>query len=416
MPLSFLLALSVKNLFRYRRRNTFLLAAIAFAVGGVTVSNSLVRGWQADMLHNAVNNLTGHIKMQAPGFSDQPSMQRSFALQLPPQLPGPADQYLGWSARIKVPAVIMSARETRGVQLVGINPAREYISFYQDLTVDGEALSGSDDGRILIGAEMADSLETKLGRRLVLLVEGADGKSRELGVRVSGIFAGSGTTVERMFIFTGLSALQDLVMAPDEYGSSQVRSRVRPITELSILLADESLRLQVAEALTSAYPQLESQDWQSAEPAIAELYRLSDAVMFIWFLLMMSALAFGLVNTLIAAVMERVNELGLLRALGMSRPLVLLQVVIESCVVVTVGVLLGLLIGVVGIDLLSEGIDLSAFSEGIEAFGMGSRLVPLLRVDDLLMFGGMSVFVGLLASFFPALRAMRISPLAAMNR
>ena len=71
--LAMLFNLSLRNIVRYRRRNFFLFAAIAVAVGGTTLSNALIRGWQVDMLETAVSGLTGHIKLQAPGFADDPA-------------------------------------------------------------------------------------------------------------------------------------------------------------------------------------------------------------------------------------------------------------------------------------------------------------------------------------------------------
>ena len=65
---------------------------------------------------------------------------------------------------------------------------------------------------------------------------------------------------------------------------------------------------------------------------------------------------------------------------------------------------------------LGDGIDLSAFSESVEAFGMSTLLTPVLTLEDLLLFGGLSILVGLFASYFPARRALKISPLMAMNR
>ena len=141
-----------------------------------------------------------------------------------------------------------------------------------------------------------------------------------------------------------------------------------------------------------------------------------DATMVIWFILIMSALTFGLVNTLIATVMQRTQELGMLRALGMNKQLLLIQVVMECIGIMVVGVVVGLVLGVLLVFGLGEGIDLSAFSESVEAFGMSTFLKPVLTVADLLLFGWLSMLVGLFASFFPARRALKISPLMAMNR
>ena len=78
MPVKLILQLSARNLFRYPRRNGLLLLAIAFALAGATFTNALMRGWQYDMLDRAVENLVGHVKVQAEEYRDDPNMQHSF--------------------------------------------------------------------------------------------------------------------------------------------------------------------------------------------------------------------------------------------------------------------------------------------------------------------------------------------------
>ena len=404
--LTLLFNLSLRNIVRYRRRNFFLFAAIAVAVGGTTLSNSLIRGWQVDMLETAVSGLSGHIKMQAPGFADDPSLQRAFSAStnvvLDDQL-----SVAGIAKRINLPAVISSERETRGVAMIGIDPADEAISLYRDFEVSGETLAGPDDGRLLIGKALAETLQTKIGRRVVMIVEGADGKSRERGYRIAGVFDSPTNWPEEALVFTGLQALQDTLATV---------GLANPITELSVVLVSDEDRPSAAEKLRDQHPQLVVKDWRQMQPQIAEIVDVVDATMVIWFILIMSALTFGLVNTLIATVMQRTQELGMLRALGMNKQLLLIQVVMECVGIMVVGVIAGLILGVLLVFGLGEGIDLSAFSESVEAFGMSTFLKPVLTVEDLLLFGGLSMLVGLFASFFPARRALKISPLMAMNR
>ncbi len=404
--LTLLFHLSLRNIVRYRRRNFFLFAAIAVAVGGSTLSNSLIRGWQVDMLETAVSGLTGHIKIQAPGFADDPSARNAFSYSKPIVF-GEQTPILGFAQRINLPAVISSERETRGVALVGVDPAMEGISLYRDFEVEGDTLTGPEDGRLLIGKMLAETLQTKLGRRVVVIVEGADGKSRERGYRIAGVFEAPMEWSEKMLVFTGLTALQRTV-GTDDFAS--------PVTELSVVLQTDEDRVAARDELIAQYPKLEVKDWRQMQPQIAEIVDLVDAIMVIWFILIMSALTFGLVNTLIATVMQRTQELGLLRALGMNQRLLLIQVVMECVGIMVVGVIVGLLLGVAMVFGLGDGIDLAAFSESVEAFGMSTLLKPILTIEDLLLFGGLSVLVGLFASFFPARRALKISPLMAMNR
>jgi len=379
-----------------------LFAAIAVAVAGVSSMNTLIRGFQADMLDSAVSNLTGHLKVYAPGYRDDPSIERSFRLEDGFQPDIPADKLLGWAPRIRVPAVIMSERETRGVQLVGVNPEAESISFLADVPIDGEGLSATQDDRILVGAELARQLETKVGRRLVIITQGADGLNRERGFRIAGIYDAQGTGLEKIYVFTGLARLQQMLDSD-------------AITEISVRLKEEPQKASVKQLLIETFANMEVMDWQELEPQVAAMYLFADGAIYIWFILMMSALTFGLVNTLVATVMERVKELGMLRALGMRNRMVISQVVLESTIIMSVGVVVGLLGGYLIYLSMSDGIDLSSFSAGVEMVGMSTHLQPVLLVDDFVLVASMSLGLGFLASVYPAWRAVKIKPLDAMR-
>jgi len=169
-----ILKLGWRNLWRQRRRNVMLLAAIFVAVAAVVLTNALIRGMQYDMRDSAVRNLTGNMKVYAPGYRDDPSILQGFELEQGWQpAVAPAD-LLGWTQRVSVPAVVMSERETRGVSLVGVSPEDERTqSFLGTVAIDGEPLRDADDGRMLLGAELAVQLGTQVGRRVVVITQGA---------------------------------------------------------------------------------------------------------------------------------------------------------------------------------------------------------------------------------------------------
>ncbi len=156
--------------------------------------------------------------------------------------------------------------------------------------------------------------------------------------------------------------------------------------------------------------------WQQLEPQFAAMFAFADVAIFIWFLIMMGALIFGLVNTLVTAVMERTRELGMLRAVGMRPGAVVVQVVTESTLIMIVGIVSGLAVGALLIWWLSGGIDLSRWAAGAELAGMSTRLTPRLFPGDLVLVAGMSLVFGVLASLYPAWRAVKIEPLEALRR
>lgn len=404
MPLKLLAALSVRNLFRHKRRNLMLLMAITVAVAGVVVTNGLIRGMQLDMREAAVANLTGHIKVLAPGYLDDPNIEKSFELAPGWQPDVPAEELAGWAARIRIPAVIMSERETRGVQFVGVDPAQENISFLGDVAIVGEGLDSAEDGRVLIGVELARQLETEVGRRLVLITQGLDGRNREAGFRIVGLYDAEGTSLEKQFVFTGVKALQRMVEAP-------------VVTEVSIKLADELKEGEVKNSLSGFFSTLEVMDWQELEPQAAAMFVYVDSAILIWFMVIMGALIFGLVNTLITAVMERIKEFGMLRAVGMKSSAVIIQVVLESTIIMLAGVAVGVLVGwLLATQWLGDGIDLTQWAQGIEMAGIRSVLTPHVMIEDIILVTVLSLVFGVLAALYPAWRAVKIKPLEALRR
>ena len=398
-----LVQLSWRNLWRHKRRNGILLAAICFAVAGVILLNSMIRGLQADMAEAAINNLNGHIKVLAPGYLDDPNIDKSFELarEWRPDLTD--DMIVGWTSRVRVPAVIMSERETRGVQFVGVDPAREGISFFGSSRIEGETLSSADDRRVIIGKALAEQLETKLGRRIVLITQGADGLNREAGYRIAGVFDAEGTGLEKTFVFTGVETVQGMLDA-------------NVVTEVSVRLTQERHSPTVFQRMANVFTGLDVLTWQELEPQAAAYFVFADSAIFIWFLIVMGALAFGLVNTLATAVMERIRELGMLRALGMRPRAVVAQVVVESMLIMSAGIAVGVAIGYLLFLSIADGINLTAFAEGMEAFNMPSLWTPVLLAEDIWLVVAMSLVLGIVASVYPARRAVKVNPLDAMRR
>jgi ABC-type lipoprotein release transport system permease subunit len=404
MRLALLVQLSWRNIWRYRRRNSMMLMAILIAVSMIVLANALIRGWQVGMVDSVVGNLTGHVKVMTSDYRVEPSIQHGFVppAQWQPQIS--SENLLGWTARVVVPGVIVSERDTRGVQLVGINPGEELpISFLGSAQIEGDMLDGVDDARILLGKALAEQLRTRLGRRVVLMSQGGDGRNREAGFRIAGLYDSEGIAAEKMIVFLGRESLQAML------GSDNV-------TEISLRLRDDELDQSVRDGMQFEFKLLQASTWDELEPQAAALFKYADVAILVWFGIMMTALAFGLVNTLVTAVMERVKELGMLRALGMRAGMVVTHVVIECLLIVVIGVLMGLLLGIIFVYRLRDGIDLGEWAAGIEAFHVQTLLVPHLVLGDLLMVLGLSLLFGLLASVYPAWRAVRVSPLDAMRR
>ncbi|MEJ2131246.1 MAG: FtsX-like permease family protein [Gammaproteobacteria bacterium] len=406
MKLGLLIQLGWRNLWRHRRRNGMLCLAVAVGVGSLVFIDAMLRGWQGDMVEDVIKNLTGNIKVHARGYRDDPSVD--YAFELPPGLAAmlDGDSEARWTERVMIPAVIMSERETRGVSLVGVAPGEEAnLSFLGDVAIEGEGLKSEDDTRIVIGVELARQLETRPGKRVVMMTQGADNTTREAGMRVAGVYDAEGTGLEKIFAFTGRAALQALL---DTDGVTEVSVRVPA--------GDEGTEQKLLREIEGALPDYDVADWKTLQPQAAAMTEYADMGVWIWYAIMLIALAFGLMNTLINAVLERVRELGLLHALGMRGGGIVMQVMIESLLIVGTGMIVGVLLGLALVEIFADGIDLTQWAEGMEFFSIRAVLVPSLQVADIVTICVLVMALGFVGSLYPAWRAVRLDPLDAMHR
>ena len=163
--------LAWRNLWRNHRRTLIMLAAIVVGVWAMIFMTALMRGMVDDMVKDGVSGLPGHVQIHHPDYRDDPTISNVIA--------PPGDELLevldrpevvAWATRVRVPAVISSECDTRGVTLVGIEPERERnISFVADDIVEGRFLESRDDRGLVVGRKLVEKLETGLGKRVVIM-------------------------------------------------------------------------------------------------------------------------------------------------------------------------------------------------------------------------------------------------------
>jgi len=156
--------------------------------------------------------------------------------------------------------------------------------------------------------------------------------------------------------------------------------------------------------------------WMDVDTYLGTMLGMMDGFLLIWVIVIFLALSFGLVNTLVMAVFERIREIGLMLALGMKPGMILGQIIIESMMLLAVGLLIGDLLAWATIKPLEGGIDISIVAKGMEMFGASSVLYPNLDVDDVILSNVVVMILGFLASLSPAWRASRYEPVEAITK
>lgn len=403
--------LSWRNIWRNPKRTLIILTAVVIGAWTMLAFSALSRGFMASTLSTALNNLTGHIQIQAPQFRDDPSVENrvenpgSIAETLQNILPREAR----WTFRIQVGGAVSNARNTKGITIVGIDPEKEPgISFYGEQLSAGKLLKQGDKRGIIIGHALAKEFETKPGRKLVLMTQGADGETSSAAYKIRGIFRAELEATEKQFLFITLPAAQKLIGVGEAITNVCIKL---PDTDTLDMTATDNIITSISAALPKNVAVLA---WPDLLPLLKGYLDIFDSFMLLWYVVGFVAMAFGLVNTMIMAVLERTREFGLLKALGMKPVRIITNVLLECLILLVLGLFAGNLLGVATVTALSKGIDLSFLAQGSEFFGMGTLVIPFLEAKDILSVNTIILSLGLLVCLYPAVKAGRITPVDAM--
>jgi len=286
------------------------------------------------------------------------------------------------------PADALRGDARRQVALMGIE-LREYVRIVPlpQYLVSGELRLGV--GEALVGLELARDLGLGTGDRLRL--QGRDGRAES--VRVAGIFSAGVRELDQRWVFVPRRSAQTLLAL--EGGVTHI-----PLTVTDIFAASD------VAAEIGARHDVEAESWMQANRQLMTGLRSQSASSSIIRFFVLVSVAFGIASVLAVSVAQKQREIGILRAMGTSRALVLRVFLIQGGLLGIAGSLLGALAGA-GLAMLFQGFAVNAD---------GSPVFPIVITPSLFATAVLTATVtGLVAAALPARQAARLDPVEAIR-
>jgi ABC-type lipoprotein release transport system permease subunit len=154
--------------------------------------------------------------------------------------------------------------------------------------------------------------------------------------------------------------------------------------------------------------------WQTAAGIVGNFIAFARAVLYFAILIIFTIALVIINNALVMATLERVREIGTLRAIGAQRRFILSMLVVEAVVIGLVFGGVGALVGAVIVKVIAH-VGIPATSDTAFFFFSGPRLRPFLNPANVIAAFVIVSFVSTVSSFYPAWLAMRVSPRQAMQ-
>lgn len=404
-----LIKIAWRSIWRSKVRSSVVILAIAFGLLGGLFSSAWMNGMANQRVQDTFDFETGHIQIHHPDYPENEDIKYTISR---------ADEKLtelisfeevkAVTKRIKVVGMAATANKNMGVSITGIDPVAEssVFSLYQKVnTTTGGFFDQDKRNQIVISKALATELKAKVKSKIVLTFQDYNGEITGAAFKVVGIYKTDNTPWDKLHVFVRNSDLGRVLEMPSEE-AHEIVIRIENFEEAS----------RIKEDLAKVFPDLLVEDWAELSPYVRLMSGYMDTMMALFMVIILGALGFGIVNTMLMVVLERTKELGMLMAIGMTRKRVFLMILFETVFLALVGAIVGEIMSILVIQYFGKtGIDLSNYAEGMEAVGYSAMTYPMLEPYRYLQITILVVITALVASIYPALKALKLEPAEAIR-
>ena len=401
-----LIKIAWRNVWRNKLRSGLVIMSIVFGIWAGLFLMAMTLGLNEQRMSGAVDTYLSHVQVHNPKFKEDQNLKYFIADKNEILEAIKASKNIkAYAERIIASGMITNAKGSKGIQLLGIHPEQEKkLTTISTLLQQGTYFTKFKKNPAVIGEKLAKKLSLKVRSKIVVTMQDFEGNLTSALFRVEGIFKTNSSIFDEGTLF---------VRASDLDASIGMQGRIHEVAVLGKSINDtENIKTDLAKKIKIS----KVETWNEISPELGYAQEMMGSMIYIFMGIVLLALAFSIINTMLMAVLERKKELGMLMAVGLNKKRLFAMISLETLFIAIVATPIGMLLSYGSIEYFNKhGIDLSAVAAGLENLGIGSRIYTYLPTDLYVSITAMTLVVAFLASIFPARRALKLQPAEAIR-
>ncbi|MFI5348909.1 MAG: ABC transporter permease [Elusimicrobiota bacterium] len=402
-----MLRLAWRNVWRNGRRSLINVAAMGFGLAAIMFGQSMMKSLQYQLIEKATGSFTGHVRIQRSDI-DEPKFPDKYMLDPEPaaKLMASDPRILAWGRRLQLTGLISSPKMSIGALICGVEPDNERrITDMAGYVKEGTYIKDGEKG-IVIGRKLATRLDVRLGEKVVLMAQAADGSMGAEVFRIVGVSETGSEAFDGQMAWIPLRAMQEMLGRPGQ--ANQLAAKLIDLNQASAVAADFNVKLGPGN--------IRSLTWKEIDREIIGIQAFQDGLLTVFLSVVFAIVALGILNTQFMSLFERVREFGVLMAIGARPRWIVRLLLFESALLGLVGTALGIALGAAMIGHFGRyGLNLPV-GDAFKYFLPFPSVIYLRPSWGIHLFACATVFlITLLATLPPALRAGRLKPAEALR-
>jgi ABC-type lipoprotein release transport system permease subunit len=470
-----ILSIGWKNVWRGKTRSLVVIIAVMLGIFSGVMATGILQGWIEQRIHDSIYKEIAHVQIHNPEYMQNEEIQYTIAgYEKVAQTLDTIPEVVAWSPRVKQFAMAKTSWAASGFVLRGVDIEKEKMvcEIHEDI-IEGEFLEGDyKKPSIVIGSKAAenlkllnyqvtqekmDSIDTELyPLGLVHKLQDIGSKrfrkekdfrnrlqevlgDEELAEYAEGLIDyfsfyrmrasievtmqdKNGDIIHPVFKLRGVyKSGNSMFDGMNAYVKRDVLNQYTSLSdyevhEIGIISTDNATGALLGKKIAKYLSNQDVMSWRKSSPEIAMYTDFSHVMGYFYVGIILFALAFGIINTMMMSVLERIKELGMLMAIGMNKKRVFRMIMFESVMLTLTGAIVGMIFSGIIVAILSRtGINFEMFSEGFEALGLATTIYPFVTWDNYLGITILVIVTGIIASIWPARKALKLNPVEALR-